>query len=171
MKTGRWLPIVCFLMVATTAMAEKIGVYSDATGASCNLGPAGQLNPNATVMHLFSTGATGSRFKVVFPAGTAFFGFSTSYVPIGALDTDLSLAYGGCVAGAIILGTITAIYGAGEGHVTAADLQPNIIYTNCVFAELPIVGERFYVGVDGFPCNAIPVAPSTWGKVKSLYRD
>jgi hypothetical protein len=165
------LLIGCFLMIASSAMADHIGVYRDATGSSCNLGNiAGQFSPTATVIHWSTGGATGSRFKVTFPAGTSFFGFNTPYVPVGALNTDLSLGYGQCLSSSIILGTINAIYGAGTGKVEKADLQPMILYTDCVFAELPATGGSFLVNGLGDPC-IVAVEPSTWGKVKSLYRD
>ena len=160
------------VMVASAALADDIGVYSDATGTSCDLGAAGQFSPTATVIHKFSTGATGSRFKVTFPAGTAFFGFNTPYVPVGALNTDLSLGYGQCLNGLIVLGTINAIYGVGLGQVEKADLQAMILYTNCLFAELPATGGKFVVGSGNgnYYCGETPVEPSTWGSVKALYR-
>jgi len=161
---------MCLLMVSSAALADHIGVYSDGSASSCNLGNiAGQFSPNATVIHRFTTGATGSRFKVTFPAGTSYFGFNTPYVPVGALNTDLSLGYGQCLNGSIVLGTINAIYAAGTGHVEKADLQSIILYTNCLFAELPATGGVFYVGgIAG--CGEAPVEPSTWGSVKALYR-
>ena len=162
---------LCLSLVSSAAFADHIGVFSDATGTSCNLGAPGQFSPTATVIHKFTTGATGSRFKVTFPAGTAFFAFNTTYVPIGALDTDLSLGYGQCLRGEIVLGSILAIYGAGTGKVEKADLQPIILYTNCLFGELLATGGTFYVGENGFCTEgSTPVEPSTWGSVKALYR-
>ena len=160
---------LCFSLLASAAFADHIGVFSDATGGNCYLGAPGQFNPNATVIHKFTTGATGSRFKVTFPAGTAFFGFNTTYVPVGALNSDLSLGYGQCLSGSIVLGTINAIYTAGTGQVEKADLQAFILYTNCLFAELPASGGQFFVGPFG-DCPHDPVEPSTWGSVKALYR-
>ena len=161
---------MCLLLVSSAALADHIGVYSDATASSCDLGAAGQFNPNATVIHRFTTGATGSRFKVTFPAGTAFFGFNTPYVPVGALNTDLSLGYGQCLNGSIVLGTINAIYAPGTGQVEKADLQSIILYTNCLFAELPATGGPFTVASGGNICASTPVEQSTWGSVKALYR-
>jgi hypothetical protein len=160
---------ICLLMVSSAALADHIGVFSDGTGGTCYLGAAGQFSPTATVIHKFTTGATGSRFKVTFPAGTAFFGFNTPYVPVGALNSDLSLGYGQCLTGSIVLGTINAIYGAGTGQVNTADLQAFILYTNCLFAELPASGGQFFVGPFG-DCPHDAVEPSTWGSVKALYR-
>ena len=131
------LLISCLLVISSTARADHFGVFSDGTGSSCYIGAAGVFSPTATVIHKFSAGATGSRFKVTFPPGTVFFGFNTPYVPVGALNTDLSLGYGTCLTGSIVLGTINAIYGSGPGQVEKADLQPIILYTDCLFAELP----------------------------------
>jgi len=166
------LLMVAVLMVSSVAMAdEHIGVYTDGTGSSCALGNiAGQFNPTATVVQRTTTGATGSRFKVTFPVGTAFFGFNTPFVPVGALNTDLSLGYGTCISGTIVLGTINAIYGAGTGTLEKADLQAKIIYTDCNFGEYEATGGFFYVNSTG-PCEQIiATEPSTWGQVKSLYR-
>jgi len=161
---------MCLLMVSSAALADHIGVFSDGTGSSCELGPAGVFSPTATVIHKFTIGATGSRFKVTFPAGTSFFGFNTPYVPVGALNTDLSLGYGSCLTGSIVLGTINAIYAAGTGKVEKADLQSIILYTNCLFAELVATGGNFTVGGINSCGQFAPVEQSTWGSVKSLYR-
>lgn len=163
------LLMVAVLMISSVAMADHFGVYSDGSGASCALGAAGAFNPNGTVIEKFSLGSTGCRFKVAFPAGTAVFGFNTPYVPVGAIQTDLSLAYGTCLTGSIVLGTINAIYGAGQGDVLAADLQPAIIYTDCSFGEYHATGGSFYVGNQG-DCHEVATEPTTWGSVKALYR-
>ena len=164
------LLISCLLVISSASWADHFGVYSDGTGTSCALGNiAGQFSPTATVIHRFTAGATGSRFKVTFPPGTAFFGFNTPYVPVGALNSDLSLGYGQCLSGMIVLGTINAVYGAGTGTVEKADLQPIILFTDCVFAELPATGGNFYVGGSDY-CGSTPVEPSTWGSVQALYR-
>lgn len=162
------LLMVAVLMISSVAMADHFGVYSDATGSSCALGAAG-FNPNANVIHKFTLGATGSRFKVTLPLGTLFFGFNTPYVPIGVLTSDLSLGYGLCLNGSIPLGTITAQYTAGVISVLPADAFASIIYTDCSFGEYPATGGNAYVGTEG-PCNEVATEQSTWGNVKALYR-
>ncbi len=163
------LLMVAALMISSVAMADHFGVYSDATGSSCALGAANVFNPGATVIHKFTLGATGSRFKVTLPAGTSFFGFNTTFVPIGVLTSDLSLGYGQCLTGSIPLGTITAIYAAGTLSVLPADAFATIIYTDCNFGEYPATGGTAYVGGTG-PCNEVATEQSTWGNVKALYR-
>ncbi len=163
------LLIICILVIANGAMADLISIYSDASGNSCNLGAAGVFNADAAVIHKFANGATGSRFKAAFPAGTSFFGFNTPYVPVGALNLDLSLGYGQCLTGSIVLGNILAIYAAGSAQIVAADAFPDIIYTDCTFAELTASGGIADIGGAG-NCDPHAVEPSTWGSVKSLYR-
>lgn len=161
------LLMVAVLMISSVAMADHIGVYVDGNGASCVLAPG--FTSTASVIEKFSAGSTGSRFKVTLPAGSNFFSFSTIYTPVGSMTTDLSLAYGTCIPGSIVLGQIVAILGAGSGAVLPADLQANIIYTNCVFAEIPATGGTYYSGTTG-SCNEVATEPTTWGQVKALYR-
>ncbi len=162
------LLLVSLLLISSVAMADHIGIYSDATGSSCYLGPAGAFNPTATIIQKFSSGATGSRFKASLPVGSNFFGFNTPYVPVGVLTSDLSLGYGTCLAGSIVLGTVIAIYGPGQVNIVPAETFPNIIYTNCSFGEFPATGGTGYVGSG--ECNDFAVEASTWGGVKALYR-
>jgi len=166
------LLIGCCLMSSSTALADHIGVYSDNTGSSCQLGPAGQLNSGATVIHKFAAGATGSWFDIELPPATSFFSFSSPFSPIPNVTTDgIALDYRHCLTGSIVLGTINAIYGAGVGHVIPADQNPDIIYLDCSSAPLSATGGTFYVGDSGTDCGETnPVEPSTWGSVKALYR-
>ncbi len=157
----------CVLMISSVAMADHFGIYTDATGVACTFAPG--FTSTATVIHKFTVGATGARFKITLPAGSTFFSFSTPYTPVGDMTTDLSIAYGQCLSGSIVLGNIVAILTPGAMHLLPADLFPNIIYTNCLFAELPATGGSAGVGsqIDCFP---FAVEPSTWGSVKALYR-
>ncbi len=161
------LLLVSLLLISSVAMADNIGVYSDATGSSCYLGAPGVFSATVTIIQKFSEGATGSRFKVMLPDGSSFFGFNTPYVPVGTLPNDLSLGYGTCLSGSIVLGTILAIYSAGLVQVLPADNFADIIYTDCSFAELPATGGY---GTVGSQCDTGAVEPSTWGGVKALYR-
>jgi hypothetical protein len=155
------------LMCASPAFADNIVVASDASGTNCAIAPG--FSSTATVIHRFTAGTTGSRFKVEIPAGTQFFSFATPFVPIGNLISDLSLGYGQCLTGSFALGTIVAIWTEGVISVVAADGFPNIIVTDCLFAELPATGATSYVQTTPVDCTS-PVDPTTWGKVKSLYR-
>jgi hypothetical protein len=163
------LLMVAVLMVSSVAMADHIGVYSDASGSSCLVGSGFQSN--VTVIHRSLLGATGSRFKITLPAGSAFFAFNTSYVPVGNMQTDLSLGYGDCLTGSFVIGTIVANLTSGTISVLPADTFVSIIYTDCTFAELPATGGNAYVAPATGNCNEpLATEQSTWGQVKALYR-
>ncbi len=168
------LLLVSLLLISSVAMADHIGIYSDATGQSCQLGNPGQFNPNVTVIHKFATGAIGSRFLITFPAGTAFFGFNSSYLqscdPGPCVGNDLVFAYGSCRTGSIVLGTINAIYGTGTLQVVHTDLVLDVLYTDCSFVEKAATGGKAYVGTTGNCNEPLATEASTWGSVKSLYR-
>lgn len=169
------LLVAAALMVASVAMAtpDHISVYTDATASSCNLA-SGFTSTATVVYHGFTPGgSTGCRFKVVGPAGSNIFSLTTTWVTIGNIANDLSMAFGGCVEGTFSLGTIAAIWAPGNGGaVVAADGFPGILMTDCLFGEYPATGGTFCVAAPSECFCTPPVAtePSTWGKVKSLYR-
>jgi len=164
------LLMVAVLMISTAAMADHFGLYSDASGSSCLL--ALGFNPNVTLIEKFSLGTTGCRLSVDM-GGNGNFGFTTPWVPVGNIATDLSLAYGSCQSGSVVLGTLTMNLTASGStmKVLPAQLFPTIIYTNCSFAELPATGGKANVGTgSATDCGEVATEPSTWGQVKALYR-
>ncbi|HEX6789666.1 MAG TPA: hypothetical protein VF247_00015 [Candidatus Krumholzibacteria bacterium] len=173
------LVMVAALMISSVAMADFIGVYSDANGTTCDLTGAGQFTASATVIYKGFTpgGSTGARFKVVGPAGSWIFGFATPYVTIGTISNDLSIAFGTCIEGVFPLGTMQAIWASGTGgEVLPSDGYPNIIMTDCQFGEYPAGGGTFCVEQGACNCAwclwcpPVGTQQSTWGQVKALYR-
>ena len=161
------LLMVAALMISSVAMADHISVYVDQDGTNCALGAPGFLQPY--VVHKLTTGTTGSRFKVQFPAGTNIFGFNTPYTPVGNIQSDISIGYGVCLTGSNSIGQISGNFTAGVVQVLAADLQPTIIVTDCQVAEHPATGGTAYVGTTGNCNEPVPTQQSTWGQVKALY--
>ena len=163
------LLVTAMLLVAGVAVADHIGIYSDATGTNCVLAPG--FSTSATVVHKFSAGATGSRFDLEFPAGTSFFSFGSAFpcisVPVWNPD-GISIGYCECLAGSIVIGTITAILAPGTIRVVPATGFATVMAADCGFVEHPATGGVAYVGTPG-PCM-VPTDQTTWGKVKSLYR-
>lgn len=163
------LVTICALMISSAALADHIGVYGDATGTSCNVGPAG-FNSTATLIHQFTLGATGSRFRVILPPGSTFISFATPYTAVGDFLTDYELAYGSCMAGSIVLGTIVANLTNGLVAVVPPDGWTHIDAVNCSFEYVWATNSAAQVGGMYGPCNSLAVEPSTWGSVKALYR-
>jgi len=161
------LLMVAVLMVSSVAMADHIGVYSDANGSSCTL-TAGFVQ-FSYVLDKFSLGTSGCRFAVNMGPNT-FVGFTTPYPAIGSgLTSDLSLAFGVCFNGTIQLGTLAAVWVGGTAQVIPAQGFANILVTDCTAAAHNATGGTAYVGVTG-NCNEVATEPSTWGQVKALYR-
>lgn len=164
------LLMVAVLMISSVAMADHIGVYTDGTATACLLAPG--FTSTATVVQKFSTGSSAARFKVVLPAGSSFFSFSTPYTTSGGLTTDLSVGYSPCLSGSFVVGQIVAILTPGTISVAASDLQSNIFWLDCDFIQHNGTGGHATVGASGNPqdCGEVATEPSTWGQVKALYR-
>ena len=179
------LLFVVVLAVAAPAFAQypdgltgDISAYADDQGNSCDVAaPGGGGLVTFYIVHKFSDGgsATGARFKATFPAGLNFVTFSTTFVPIGNLASDLSLGYGTCNSSTISLGSVlclnpSAVAACSYINVLAADNFSDPITTDCSFGEYKVEVGQAIVNNDGScPCN-IATETSTWGKVKSLYR-
>jgi hypothetical protein len=173
------VPLV--LALPSIALADHIGLYSDASGSSCQL--ATGFNPGITVIHKFSLGAIGSHFGVTFPAGSTVFAFSCSSCPITATSIpDATPLYGECVTGSFVIGTITAVLNPGYVRIVAATGVECAMYTDCSFVERAAYTGIGYAGVPNScgevvaemstgaaSCPTVATEPSTWGSVKALY--
>jgi hypothetical protein len=179
------LLVLLILAISVPAFAQypdgatgDISAYADEAGTSCALVSNGGFAPVPLyIVHKFSDGggATGSRFKVTVPASIQVFGFNTTFVPIGNITSDLSLGYGTCITATTSLGQVTAFSGSATPacsyvSVVAADNFSDPIATDCSFGEYKVETGQGIVNVDGSCACNIATQPSTWGKVKSLYR-
>jgi hypothetical protein len=164
-----WAIVVAMAVQAPVAGARShIGIYSDESGYSCLV--ASGFNQNVIVIHkLYFESSVGARFKMTLPSGSTFFTFQTSFNATGALTSDLSLGYGQCLTGSVVLGNVVAVLAEGPMEIVAADLQATIIAVDCTFAEFEASGGPAYAGTCCDPCIGATEA-TTWGKVKSLYR-
>jgi hypothetical protein len=157
------------LMVANAAMADFIGIYDDDAGSSCIIG-AGH---NPFVIHKFSLGTTGSRWKIDVSAapGTGILFFNPLIgVPVGNALTDITVGYGACLTGTVVVGqAFLSSPGVGPITVRTADGQIMIVNIGCDFGEYAATGGTAYLGGAQGPCD-VATQPSTWGQVKALYR-
>lgn len=174
----KMLMLCALLLIALPqiAAADHIGVYSDASGSGCMIAPG--ISTTSAVVHKFSLGAVGSRFRVAFPPGTTVYAFNTwnAYPAVGDVQTGIGVAYGTCLQGSWAVGTFVADYAPGAVCMHSAIGFPTINYFDCNFDELPASGSGASVGSpcgahNGGPaCGPVAVESSTWGSVKSLYR-
>jgi hypothetical protein len=160
---------ISLLLVSRIAAADHIGIYTDGTGSGCNFGVG--FNSTATIIHKFSTGATGSRFKVIFPAGSVFIAFNTAFTTVGTLTSDVSVQYDECLTGTIVLGSMVTILNPGMMSVAPVNSLTTVTYTDCSHEDKYASAGQASVGAAFDPClPPDPVESSTWGKVKALYR-
>jgi hypothetical protein len=173
-------------LCASAAFADHEGTYSDQAGMSCLLTqftpPPGKTS--AYVVHKNNSGATASQFAVVDASGLIFSGFTSPFLTIGNL-ADLSVAYGGCLSGDLMIVQIDWFYFGGsftcdsKVNLVAAPTSPlpgQIAIADCQFLYRGSTGGTLWVGPSAdackgpSPCDPVPVAETTWGGVKALYR-
>jgi hypothetical protein len=181
---------VALTLCAGAAFADHIGIYADAGGTSCALTnlvvPPG--NNALYVIHKFNGGSTASQFKVNDLSTLFATSQVTPYLSIGTWNTDLSLAYGGCVIGDHVLVTLnflwfgTALTCQNTLEIVPAPTSPipgAVALVDCAQPSGNLesaTGGRAYVGagsdncVDPTGCDPSPVAETTWGGIKALYR-
>ncbi len=166
------------LAIAAPAFAQAVGdisAYADDQGNSCSVtAPAGIVT--VYVVHKFSDGgsATGARFKVTVPSGLAILAFTTTFVPIGNISGDLSLGYGTCISSTTSLGSILMNSSNPAAcsyiSVVAADNFANPIATDCTFGEYTVKTGQAIANPDGTCACSVATEPTSWGRVKALYR-
>jgi hypothetical protein len=163
------LLMVAVLMISSVAMADHIGIYSDGTGSSCTI--AAGFTSGSTVIHQQTPGTTGSRWYLDSSGLVGgIFAFNANYNTVGNYANDLSIAYGQCLAGPIVLGTILMNATGGVIVVKPAQGFLDIIVTACDFGEHPASGGFAYIGGTGICQTPFATEQSTWGQVKALYR-
>ncbi len=171
-------------MCSGVAMADHIGIYGDQSGSGCVLTLAGLPNmTSAYIVHKYSAGSTASQFKVTDASSLTAANQVTPFLMLGTWNTDLSLAYGSCLSGDILLMTLNFFY-FGQPTTCANTLEIVPAPTAAVPGAISIVdcatpsgnlytanGGRAFT-VEGCPsgCGEIATAEKTWGGVKALYR-
>ncbi len=180
------LMTVVLMSCAGSAMADYISVFTDPGGGSCALGtlaPAPGVNAFYIIHKFNADGAAASQFKV--NDTTTLFATSqtTTFLSIGTWNTDLSLAYGGCLTGDIALMTLNFLWFGSPitGCASFLEIAPaptsplpgDVATVECDFETLtPANGGRAFVTTDGLALQCCPFAAeeSTWGGIKALYR-
>jgi hypothetical protein len=176
-------------LCAGAAMADHIGVYSDADGNSCallTLVPFPSTNA-FYVIHKFNPGSTASQFKIQDTTGLLHASASSPFLSIGDFYTDMSLAYGGCLQGQVLLGTLN-FYLLGPQPTCSQNLEVIPAPGSPVPGAIAIVdcnlpsgnlktatGGRAFAGPGSDQCPAgcnepLATSEATWGSIKALYR-
>jgi hypothetical protein len=177
-------------LCAGAVLADDISIYADQLAEQCvltTLVPPPGTN-NVYVVHKFNLGSTASQFKVTDTSGlfATTQTFPAGYLTIGTWNTDLSIAYGGCVIGDHVVATLSflwfgAPFNCGNQLVTGpaptTPIPGEIAIVDCAQPSgnlEPASSGQLFFGPNGDICNPThcgvnAATESTWGAVKALY--
>jgi hypothetical protein len=176
------LIMVSLLALSAPAYAQKVGdlsAYADDTGSNCNITVPGSGTLNVYLVHKFSDGggATGVRFKATFPASGVILAtfVGTPFSAIGTAQSDLSVGYGGCITtttsiGYLLFSVTGAVAACSYVSFVAPDGHADVTATDCGFTEFHLKTGQGIMNPDGTCQCDIATEPTSWGKVKALYR-
>ena len=172
----------CALLIAglVYGQAGSIMIFSDLAFSDCNINDYVPALVTTYVVHMYTTGATASQWRIESPCNMMTYLGEVIAFPtaIGNTRTGISVAYGGCFVGPIHLATINwfamgitppcclmsvvADPGALSGQIEAVDCQQ--------FKVFPTGGQAIINGQISECWCSVPVQETTWGRVKSMYR-
>lgn len=184
MKTVLSIALVatCSVLLAAPSFADtaQLELFSDAGLSSCSLSDV----PGPVIVYVVQTGGepmSGVRFSAPKPAcwNATWVGddYGSTGGEAGNSQTVASVAYGQCrTAPALVIRMLFVSAGSTSACCAYNTLDADI-YSDCVFPlfhDHPLATGPKSVTINpdaSCPC-ALPVAvePSTWGRVKSLYR-
>lgn len=180
-----FLAVACLLASATASIASRLALYSDAAMSQCSLTDTNAGIADVYVVHreLPFQGAVGSVFEVAASAG--FVGTwledisPAGLTRNGTSQSGIAVGYGGVCKFTDLL--ILHVRYQMQGTSTPCSfLQaspypgfPWIFTTTCGDdTELPVEGGRLIVNADQTcPCGTVATQPSTWARIKAMYRD
>jgi hypothetical protein len=178
---------VCLVLAVTLlpsfAVADQglLGVSEDASGYDMVIDDHTPGARTVYIVHRFTEGSTGCEFAYVEDPGMTMVrvggGTIGGMFALGDLDTGVAVAYQECKVGSFpvyridyqALGTSAA---CSFLRIVPSQMSvpPAIWLADCsTNATIRNYSAIAIVNPDG-TCNPNPVAPSTWGRVKALYR-
>lgn len=172
------------VLAANVAFADHLGIYAEETGNTCTkVVPGPFLTIPVYVVHKFTAGTTGTRFKVTDATGLLQLSNATDYAVLGTSPfSGVSVAYGSCKTGTIKTYTLNFMHTnpagpaatCGKLEVVGDPLAPGglITSTGCDFIDRPATGGQFFFNPNGqcVNCNEVATEATTWGTIKALYK-
>jgi hypothetical protein len=190
----RLLLITLILLIAattTTAQPGVIGVYGNPTGAVCDIYDYPGADVLVYVVHTYSPGATGARFKLYWAGGAdmTYLGerVTDPYFGKGTAFSGISIEYGSCVMSPNMILTLhfkgngdspdcsflVVIPHPGDGSIYVTDCSdpPNLLAAGDDCLVINNNDGSCPCNIPGWsPCpDIVPVQQATWGHIKMLY--
>jgi len=170
----------CLLFLVGPSRADKIGLYSDSSRNRCAMPSTPFVAQTVYVFHTLSSGTTGSSWRIENTSGLLALSSSCGGLSItGDPFTGVSLTYGSCLTGdfqicqlqllKLTSGPVPGCYqlrvlGFPGDAPLAADCSDNEFGVGSGFFTFDIEGK-----INCWDC-ATPIRPTTWGRVRSMYR-
>jgi hypothetical protein len=157
---------------------NRLSIYSDVALTDCTLSDTSPNIVNVYVAENSFYGAIGFRVSIGASPGFTgvWLGETSPFQKLGTSPTDLSVVFGSCRTGSFLVLTMSyQLFGTSTCSNLAVAAASGLLAPVCLdcFDEAPCVGNvSLHVNCTGlFDCNPVPVEPSTWGRVKALYRN
>lgn len=168
-----WVVLLAFASSADAG--RKLSIYSDAALTQSSIDDNAPGIVSLYVVDTGFLGATGVRFSTEPSAGFTgvWLGDASSFVTVGSSPTDISVGYAACRPAPVLVLTMSyQLFGISAPCSELRVAPPDgftCVYAsdfNCSFIE-GCIPELGHLRVN------CPVAsdPTTWGRVKALYRD
>jgi hypothetical protein len=179
--------LLTLVMVVSASIAAAqpgaLGTYADPGGLNCNVSDAAAGLLSIYVVQTLTGGSTAVEFASPTPACfvAPYLSWSSPFgVSVGDPVTPgggNSTAYGACLPGTILVGTMSYFAQALTGPCCAYPIIPHQVTGSLVAVDcagptaIPMSGLANTVnGNVTCDCNTVPTQDATWGAVKSLYQ-
>jgi hypothetical protein len=163
--------------------AGAIGVFGNPEATACNLFDRAPGLMTFYIVHVLTAEASASEFAAPVPScmtGAVYLGESSPFgVVIGNSQTGVSIGYGSCRSGPILLLTVRLfVQGLSEPcclYPVVPDpnyWEPGIWMIDCDRHMLEATSAYAVVNPTGAcQCSSVKTEEATWGKIKSMYSD
>ncbi|NIO00803.1 MAG: hypothetical protein GTO42_01475 [Candidatus Latescibacteria bacterium] len=177
--------VVLFISTVSFAQGGLIGLYIDPWGDDCDIEDCKVEIINVYVVHKFAPSPSACQFMIVSSDGFtgAYLGEETPLMNgcmFGNSQRGISIAYGECASTPVHILTLRYyLYGTSKPNSylqvvgDPTNVTPGIYIVDCTTPPtlIPAIGGRAYINGDGtVSCSTTPVEPTSWGRIKSLYK-
>jgi len=184
------LTIMCIASLAWSqdvGSAGTLGCFADQAGSGCNITDVQYANFDVYVLHYNAVSANSSQFRIEMDptltvGGTPAWTKNPNLISLGDIFTGITITYVGCkTTFPLLLGTLS-MFGLGAStscHWVRPAPDPGaesgkVEIVDCVLVKHPVdyvlTAWIANAGVEsGCPCS-VGTEPTSWSKIKSLYR-
>ena len=175
---------LCLVVLAAPAGATRIGIYDSPAATSCGLAPSPLQVVSVYIIETESSGSEAASFRVLPNLGSDF--LDVGWAWLGGICVGNCNPYEGASVGRACSTDDWVMYrldflsdldtrGTGCNHLNIVGFpSDNVLVYDCNDQGLPFTGGYFSFTDGVTACDdcspPLPVTPTTWGRVKSLYR-